>query len=128
MRNINQQKNKTDVLIIEDDPPTIELLNDFFAMKGYSSRGVKRGQKGLELAEKSGPKLILIDIFLPDIDGYEVCKKIRASPKLKDLKIVYITAKSEEEVSQKIQETGANGYILKPFELSKVEGLEKYLK
>lgn len=122
-------KQKTlDVLIIEDDPPTVELLKDFFKMKGYSSQGVSSGQKVLNELEKFLPKLILMDIILPDIDGYTICSEIRRNNKYRDVKIIYITAKSEVEISQKVEETGANGYLLKPFDLSKVEQLEEFLK
>ena len=97
-------------------------------MKGYICIGVNGGQKGLKKLEKMHPRLILIDIILPDINGYEVCKKIRENLANADIKTIYITAKSEEEVSDKMDETGANGFLLKPFDLPKVEALEEYLR
>lgn len=122
------QKQKYDVLVIEDDKPTLELILDFFKLKGYTCRGVSSGKDGLEELQTSIPNLVLLDIILPDIDGYEICKRIREDNRLNNIRIVYITAKSEEEVRKKIKETGADGVIPKPFELSKVELLEEYLE
>jgi CheY-like chemotaxis protein len=125
---MESNQKQCDVLIIEDDPSTVELLIDFFKIKGYNCQGVNSGQKGLKKLTNILPKLILIDIILPDIDGYEVCKTIRGNIKYKDVIIIYITAKSKEEIIEKLEETGANGFLLKPFELPKVELLEQYLK
>ncbi len=125
---MDSNQKKCDVLIIEDDPSTIALLKDFFEMKGYKCKGLNSGQKALQVLESVFPKLILIDIILPDIKGYEVCKRIRENSKMKNVKLIYITAKSEEEIIEEVEETGANGFLLKPFELSKVEKLEDLLK
>ena len=81
----------------------------------------------MKVLNKSIPKLILLDIFLPDITGYEVCKQIRANDKLKKIPLFYITAVPEGEVSEKVKETGANGYFLKPFDILKFKQLFTYL-
>jgi CheY-like chemotaxis protein len=74
------------------------------------------------------PKKILSDILLPDISGYEICKTIKLNNKLKDIPIFYITAVTEPEVSQKLKETGAEGYFTKPFDLTEFIVLFDYLK
>ena len=104
-----------DILIIEDDTSTNMVLTDFFDIKGFSTIGVTTGNKGLEELKRITPKLILLDIILPDISGYEVCKKIKSLDKFKNTPIFYITAIPESEVSEKLKETGAEGYLLKPF-------------
>ena len=81
----------------------------------------------MKVLNKSIPKLILLDIFLPDITGYEVCKQIRANDKLKKIPLFYITAVPEGEVSEKVKETGANGYFLKPFDILSFKQLYQYL-
>ena len=73
------------------------------------------------------PKLILLDILLPDIDGYEICKKIKSNDQLKEVPVYYITAVPHSEVVDKMKETGANGFFLKPFDFSKFEILFNYL-
>jgi CheY-like chemotaxis protein len=125
---VEHNSKSNDVLIIEDDPPTMSLLADFFKMKGFSCKGVNSAKDGLEELKMNTPKLILLDIILPDIEGYEVCKEIRESYDLKELLIYYITARPEKEVSKKLKETGADGFLLKPFNFEKVENLAEKLE
>ena len=73
------------------------------------------------------PKLILLDILLPDGSGYEICKKIKTDDKLKNIPVYYITAVPETEVHNKMSETKADGYFLKPFNISDFNILLDYL-
>ena len=116
-----------DILIIEDDTSTIMVLTDFFDIKGFSSIGVTTGTKGLEELNRSAPNLILLDIILPDISGYEICKKIKLNDKLKDIPIFYITAIPESEVRKRIDDTGAEGFLRKPFNFSEFNNIFEYL-
>ncbi len=116
-----------DILIIEDDAPTLMVLTDFFDIKGISTFGVTTGSKGLEEIQRITPKLILLDIILPDISGYEICKKIKSLERFKNTPIFYITAIPESEVSVKLEETGASGFFLKPFNFSNFKILFDYL-
>ncbi len=113
-----------DVLIVEDHDPTIMVLSDFFKSKGISCLGVTTGAKGLEELYRSTPKVVLLDILLPDISGYEICKKIKSE---KDIPVYYVTAVPESEVSKKIKETGADGFILKPFDFTEFNVLFDFL-
>ncbi len=110
-----------DILIIEDDRFAINLLTDFFKIKGYSSKYVMTGRDALEEIKNYTPKLILVDVLLPDIDGYQVCQQIKSDEALKNIPIFYTTAVPHAEVVAKIEETGANGYFLKPFDFAKFE-------
>jgi len=118
---------KFDILIIDDDDSTINLLKDYFEKKNHVCKVVTKGNDALKVLNRSIPKLILLDIFLPDITGYEVCKQIRAHDKLKKIPLFYITAVPEGEVSENIKETGANGYFLKPFDILRFKQLYQYL-
>ena len=120
-------KTQYDLLLIEDDPSTIKLLTTFFESKGYSSRGVISGSKGIEELKANLPKLILLDIILPDINGYDVCKIIKSDENLKDIPVFFLTAIPSSEVEKKIKHAGADGYILKPFDFSDFEILYTYL-
>ena len=127
---IEPQTEYYDVLIVEDDDATVMLLSDFFELRGHVSKGVSTGVKGLEELARNTPKIILLDIVLPDINGYEICKKIKFSEKLKKLKeipVYYITAVPEPDVSKHLNETGADGYFLKPFDFAQFEVLFEYL-
>ncbi len=130
VKNLEESKMKEilyDVLIIEDDLYTTNLLVDFFEMKGCTCKIIMTGTEALEELQKTIPKLILIDVLLPDIDGYQICKKIKSSEKLKDVPTFYATAVPRSEVLEKMEETGAEGFFLKPFDFSEFEKLLKYL-
>ena len=116
-----------DILLIEDDLSTIELVTNYFEAKGYTSKGVITGAKGLEELNFNIPKLILLDIILPDVSGFTICKKIKSSEKFSNIPIIYLTAVPGNKVNEKIEETKADGYILKPFDLSDFEIVFQYL-
>ncbi len=116
-----------DILIIDNDGNTSRLLTDFFQRRNYKCREALSGYKALELLEKCSPKLILLDTLLLDISGYEVCKRIKLNNKLKNIPVYFITTVTFFQVQGKIIETGADGFILKPFKLSDFNILFKYL-
>ncbi|MFX1394034.1 MAG: response regulator [Promethearchaeota archaeon] len=116
-----------DILIIDDDPSTINLISNYFKNKGYSHIDLSLGNSAIELLQKTVPKLILLDILLPDGSGYDICKKIKTNSKLKDVPVFYITAVPEAEVHSKISETKADGYFLKPFNINEFKTLLNYL-
>jgi len=116
-----------DILLIEDDLSTIELVTNFFEAKGYTSKGVITGAKGLEELNFNPPKLILLDIILPDVSGFTICKKIKENKKYKDIPIIYLTAVPGNQVSEKVGETKADGFILKPFDLADFDFVFQYL-
>lgn len=116
-----------DILLIEDDLATIRLLTSYFESKGYKCKGVVSGTKGLEELRGGIPKLILLDIILPDISGYEICKMIKEHKVYHTIPIYLLTAIPGSEVEKKMGETQANGYILKPFDFSDFEVVFQFL-
>ncbi len=117
-----------DILLIEDDNETVNLLTSYFEMEGFSCKGILEGNRALEELTRFKPKLILLDILLPDISGYEIIKKIRLEKRNSDLPIFFLSAIPETEVAKKTKELKANGYILKPFNLSDFEKIFNYLQ
>ncbi|MFX1256469.1 MAG: response regulator [Promethearchaeota archaeon] len=115
---IKVEPTQYDILLIEDDLPTIRLITSYFESKGYICKGVISGSKGLEELKRSTPKLILLDIILPDLSGYDLCKIIKSDKKFKNIPIYFLTAIPGSEVEKKLEETKADGYILKPFDFS----------
>ncbi|KKK44156.1 hypothetical protein LCGC14_0604330 [marine sediment metagenome] len=116
-----------DVLLIEDDLATIRLIKSYFESKGFKSKGVVSGSKGLEELGKTTPKLILLDIILPDLSGYDICKTIKSDKVYKNIPVYFLTAIAGSEVEKNLPETKADGYILKPFNFSDFEVIFKIL-
>ena len=111
------------ILLIEDDLATIRLLTSYFESKGYTCKGVISGTKGIEELRNATPKLILLDIILPDLSGYDLCKMIKSDKNFAEIPVYLLTAIPGSEVEKNIEETKANGYILKPFDFSDFEVL-----
>ncbi len=101
------------ILIIDDDTNISELIGLYLSREGYDIREVDSGRKALEVYEEYRPDLVLLDIMLPDLDGYDVCKEIR---KYNSTPIIMLTAKGE--VFDKVLglELGADDYMVKPFD------------
>ena len=117
-----------DILLIEDDLETVNLLTSYFESIGIPCKGVTSGYKALKELKDYIPKLILLDIILPDINGYEIVKRIKVDKKLADVPIFFLTAIPSVEVERKKREFGVTGAILKPFNLSDFDVIHKYLK
>ncbi|MBD3342956.1 MAG: response regulator [Candidatus Lokiarchaeota archaeon] len=115
--------NEYDILIVDDDKNTNLILSRYFQIRGYKSYSVRTGSEALETLRRFTPKLILLDIILPDINGYKICEEIKANKKYRDIPVYYITAIPKAEVEKKIDETGANGFFLKPFDFSEMKAI-----
>ena len=116
-----------DILIIDDDESTVYLISEFFKKRGITFKATGLGNEAMYLIQKNPPKLILLDILLPDNDGYEICKSIKSNSKFKNIPIFYITAVPESEVKEELKITGADGYFLKPFDMSQFNLVLNYL-
>jgi len=119
--NIKVQTNHIDVLLIEDDLPTIRLITKIIESRGYVCKGVISGSKGLGELGRTSPKVILLDIILPDLSGYDICKTIKSDNDWNQIPVYFLTAISGSEVRKHLIETKADGYILKPFNFSDFE-------
>ncbi len=121
-------KPEYDVLLVEDDLSTIRLIKSYFESKGFKCKGVASGSKGLEELGNAIPKLILLDIILPDLSGYDICKTIKSDKEYKNIPVFFLTAIAGSEVKKNLDETKADGYILKPFNFSDFEIVFDILK
>ena len=126
--NIKSDTPQYDILLIEDDLATIRLLKSYFESKGFTCQGAVSGTKGLEELKNNTPKVLLLDIILPDLSGTDICKSIKSNDKLKKIPVFLLTAIPGSEVIKYLEETKADGYILKPFDFSDFEILFSYLK
>ena len=106
------------VLIVEDDPAMLTGLKDNFTYKGYKVLTAADGEKGLDAALNAKPDLILLDLMLPKINGYEICRLIRQEGL--DMPIIMLTAKSEESDVVLGLNIGADDYVTKPFSINEL--------
>lgn len=115
-----------DILIVEDNKELLTLLTDFLRAEGYTVSTAENGEKALSLYEKYGARLVLLDINLPDIDGFAVCEKIRANG---NTPIIMLTARVSKEDKLNGLILGADDYIEKPYDidilLAKIKGIFK---
>lgn len=125
--NIETETIQYDILLIEDDLATIRLLTSYFESKGFTCKGVVSGSKGLDEIKNNPPKLVLLDIILPDYSGYDICKQIKSNKDLRNLAVYLLTAIPGSEVEKNLEESNADGYILKPFDFSDFEVIFQYL-
>ena len=118
-----------DILIVEDSKYIIELLFDIIISKGFSCKAARNFPEVMaELNKKKPPKLIFLDINLPDLNGYKFCKYLKSEEKYKDILVYYLTGNPQTEVALKVLETRADGYITKPFDLSSFKDVFDYIK
>ena len=111
---------KARLLVVEDDQDISNMLDIFFKSQGYDVDIAPRGEVALEKTRKVMPHLIVLDIMLPDIDGYEVCKRLRTNSRTSHIPVIFLTQKDER--SDKLQglELGADDYITKPFDIEEL--------
>ena len=104
-----------EILIVDDEPSIVVPIQFLMEQQGYSVMVAENGEGALDIIYKYKPDLILLDIMLPRIDGYEVCEIVRLDPRYRDIKIIFITAKGREVEIAKGLALGADAYITKPF-------------
>jgi DNA-binding response OmpR family regulator len=104
-----------EILIVDDEPSIVVPIQFLMEQQGYSVLVAGNGEDALDIIYKYKLDLILLDIMLPRIDGYEVCEIVRLDPRYRDIKIIFLTAKGREVEIAKGLALGADAYITKPF-------------
>ncbi len=104
-----------EILIVDDEPSIVVPIQFLMEQQGYSVLVAENGEDALDVIYKYKPDLILLDIMLPRIDGYEVCEIVRLNPEYRNVKIIFLTAKGREVEIAKGLALGADAYIIKPF-------------
>lgn len=112
---------KIKILIVEDDPDVAEMLTTFFAAFNYQVFHAAWGNEGLRIAREELLSLVMLDIRLPDIDGYEVCRQLRAQRRTQDVPILFLTEKRDRVDKLTGLELGVVDYITKPFDIQELQ-------
>ena len=111
---------KHKILIVEDDPDVSEMLNAYFRVQGYDVFTVNWGEDGVRAGQTIFPDLIILDIRLPDIDGYEVARRLRGDRRTQEIPIIFLTEKRERIDRLQGFEVGGDDYITKPFDVQEL--------
>lgn len=115
------------ILIVDDEADLVKVTMFRLKSLGYNVITGVNGQEALDLVKEKRPDLVLLDLRLPAIDGFEVCKTIKADAALKDIPIVMFTA-STNEINEQAKSAGADGFLVKPFEQEQLMAvLDKFL-
>ncbi|MBF0527188.1 MAG: response regulator [Deltaproteobacteria bacterium] len=110
-----RQEKKPLILIVDDVPMNLQVLGNTLSQENYQIAVATNGRQALSLTESVTPDLILLDVVMPEVDGFEVCRILKGDDRTKDIPIIFLTAKSESEDIVKGFELGAVDYLTKPF-------------
>ena len=119
-RDLSEQHTKGEVLIVEDTPASLKLLSDLLTEAGYYVRQAPNGELALWTAQSRPPELILLDIRMPGIDGFEVCKRLKASPQLCNVPVIFLSAQHDTDDKVRGFALGAVDFIAKPFQAEEI--------
>lgn len=117
------------ILIVDDEQDIVESLKFVLEASNFTCYTADNGEDGLRMAKEIVPDLIILDVMMPKINGYKISRLLKYDAKYKNIPILMVTARSQEEDKLIGEETGADEYITKPFELDEVvKKVEQYLK
>jgi CheY-like chemotaxis protein len=106
------------VLIVDDEPDNLTLASEFLTFSGATVAITEHGARSLEMVDEFGPTMILLDLAMPGIDGWEVQRRLRARPELDHIPIIALTALAMPEDAERVRMAGFDGYITKPFRVA----------
>jgi CheY-like chemotaxis protein len=106
------------VLIVDDDPNTVEMLAKALSLFGHQAERAFSGEEALQQVDAQPPELILLDLMMPGIDGYETLRRLRSMPGLDRLPVIVVTASSEPDLEGRVAAAGAAGCLRKPVHLA----------
>jgi len=119
---------KNKILIVEDEESLLKLESILLTSKGYDVRGVANGQAALDALAEELADLVLLDIMLPEIDGFEVCRRIKTEARTRHIPVIMLTAKKSRDDMARGEKVGADWYITKPFKSAMViETIQRFL-
>ena len=121
MKNNNTlSKNRYNILIVDDIPANLTVLGDILDIEGYKVRQVTSGRLVLQMAEKEKPDLILLDIMMPDMNGFEVCRRLKECSGLREIPVIFISALTDTDDVVNALDSGGVDYITKPFHAEEI--------
>jgi DNA-binding response OmpR family regulator len=118
---------KTKILVVDDEEYIQHILNFSFGAEGYEVSTASDGDEAIKKARQEHPDVIVLDIMMPNMDGYQTCKKLKGDPQTKNIPVILLTAKGRDVDRKLGREAGADDYVVKPFSpgrlIERVEGI-----
>ncbi len=108
------------IVVVDDEPRIVDMITTFLTIKGFTVHGGYTGEEGLVMVQGFKPDALLLDLMLPDMDGFEVLERLRAQPDFAALPVVIISARADPEAKTRAARAGANGYMTKPVRFSEL--------
>ncbi|UCC77449.1 MAG: response regulator transcription factor [Anaerolineales bacterium] len=105
------------ILVVDDDPPSVKMISFLLREEGYEVVSADNGESALELLDREAPELVILDVMMPHLDGFEVCRRIRQK---QDVPVIFLSARGETVDKVAGLELGADDYLAKPFEPSEL--------
>lgn len=103
------------VAVVDDDPELVKVLRVILSIKGIDVLEAYSGMGGYMMIKKELPDVVLLDIMMPDVDGFEICRKLKLDPETQEIPVIFVSAKTGQEHVERGLSLGAQGYITKPF-------------
>ena len=104
------------ILIVDDDPVIVRLLQINFRLEGYEVDTASRGEDALEKVRANRPDVVILDVMMPGIDGWEVCRQLKESPAVRHIPVIFLSARAQDEDRQRGYALGVDEYVTKPFD------------
>jgi len=111
----DQSTRPASLLLVDDTLENLRVLGNMLGQEGYEVRPISSGRQALQAVEHDPPDLVLLDVSMPDMDGYEVCRQLRAKDHLKDVPVIFLTAWTDRAYMVKAFDVGGADYVTKPF-------------
>ena len=107
--------NKAKIMVVDDSPTELKLMSEPFLAQGYQLITAKDGEEALSKAASERPDLVVLDVIMPKLNGFNVCRQIKSSAELKGVKVILLTSKNQESDKFWGEKQGADAYMTKPF-------------
>jgi DNA-binding response OmpR family regulator len=104
------------ILLVDDDPVIVRLLQINFRLEGYDVETASRGEEALERVRANKPDVVVLDVMMPAIDGWEVCRQLKETPSVKHVPVIFLSARAQDEDRQRGYALGVDEYVTKPFD------------
>jgi DNA-binding response OmpR family regulator len=126
---MSQDRPRSRVLVVDDEPDLVRILEFGLKAAGYAVDTASDGQEGLKKAREQKPDIILLDLMLPKLDGYKVCRLLKFDERYKHIPIMILSARTQEGDQTLAHEMGANRFLTKPYEFAEIlEHIQALLK